>query len=164
MDIESLNAEVRRIVRIFFGAERPDHTLQPTALANEVWLSLIRSRTLAFDSEGAFLAWAAQAVRSILVSHARRRSALKRKPVWNPSGVREGMVDPLTSLDVLSLHEALEQLESEHPRSARVVELRFFGGMGEAEIAIRLGVSTRTVRADWAAARAWLFGRLRSEH
>ena len=161
---EQTHAELRGLADQLFRRERVSHTLQPTALIGEMWVRLLRSGQAEFDSPAAFWAWAAAAMRHILVDHARRKRAAKRTPGPHPGSQTEqdpsGGVPLLRGLDVLELHEALIRLEIVHSRSARVVEMRFFGGMTEALIADRLGVSDRTVRSDWAFARAWLYERL----
>jgi len=145
--------------------ERPGHTLVTTALVHEVYLKLADSSRVASRGRAYFFAAAARAMRQVLVDHARSRKRLKRG---------EGKVDRLTdaegmeamlavddfAAEILDLHEALEKLTAESPRAARVVESRFFGGMGVEETAEALGISPRTVKNDWALARAWLYREL----
>jgi len=141
--------------------ERADHTLQPTALLSEMWLRLLVQDGLEFETEAAFWAWASKTMRHILVDYARRRRAQKRG-----GGRRAGELPDVVGavgIDLLELDDALKRLEREHPRSARVVEMRFFGGMTEVMIAQRLGVSDRTVRSDWSMARVWLHRELAGE-
>lgn len=160
-------AEVRRLAASQLRRERRGHTLQTTALAHEAVLRIKKSGG-GFVDEGALLSAAARVMRQVLVDHARRRNALKRggdrdrvcieaaEPASDGSGDRRGGVGTWGTIDVLALEEALARLEELHERQARVVELRFFGGLSAAEIAPVLGVSTRTVESDWAFARAWL--------
>lgn len=153
-DLAHFHAELQRIARHLFGSERADHTLQPTALVNELWVRLIQQGGIEVRSEAEFRAWAATAMRNILVDHARRKHAQKR----GGESRRTLLIDVPNGpgIDILELHEALTRLEIHHERSARVVEMRFFGGLTQAETAARLGVTERTVRADWTMARAWL--------
>jgi RNA polymerase sigma factor (TIGR02999 family) len=143
------------------AGERQDHTLQPTALVHEAWLAL-RSQLAAIEHEPArFYAAAAEAMRRILIDHARRRGAQKR-------GAGAGRV-PLDLVDLAAtaspaelqeLDEAIAALAAQSPRSAEVVRLRFFAGLAEPELAQVLGLSERTVRREWAFARAFLWQRL----
>ncbi len=160
--LESIVDDLRRLAAARMRRERPDHTLQPTAVAHEVWLRIAKSHgDNPPQTREELLALAATVIRRVLVDHARARNAAKR-------GGSGGCV-PLAPSDdhscggeslLLELDEELELLAKLHPRSARVVELRFFGGMKDAAIAAHLGVSDRTVRNDWAVARAWLRSRL----
>lgn len=152
---EATYAELRALAAAHLRRERRGHTLQPTALAHEAWLRL-RPR-LESGPPGGLQAAASRAIREILVDHARRRGAAKRGGAW-----RRVTFDPSLcglagrELDLLALDEALEELAALDARQARVVELRFFGGLESAAIARVLGVSTRTVEGDWAMARAFL--------
>jgi len=155
---EELHAIAHRCMR----GERIAHTLQPTAVVHEVFLQLARARTVDWNDHEHLLAVAARAVRRILVNHAVARRTLRRgggrtiEPLadepWQPNG--------LPMEDLVTLGEALEELERLDPRQARLVELRFFGGLGTLEIARVLGVSPRTVEGDWTLARAWLRRRM----
>lgn len=138
--------------------ERPGHTLQPTALVHEAYLKLIGGRGLPSRDRGHFLALAARAMRQILVDHSRRRRALKRGDGRGPVTLDLDVADRALPFDeVLALDDALDRLSGLNPRLRRVVELRFFGGLGEEDIAAALGITTRTVQRDWARARAWLY-------
>lgn len=143
----------------------PSQTLNPTALVNEAYLKLARSPDLQFESKLHFKRVAARAMRQILVEAARRRGAVKRG-----AGVGHVTLDPSLDADlgptaeVLALEDALTDLERASPRQARVVELRFFGGLDLTETATALEVSEATVTRDWRAARAWLSGELRQAH
>jgi RNA polymerase sigma factor (TIGR02999 family) len=156
--------ELRRMASGFLRGERQDHTLEPNALVNELCLRLLGGAQVTFNDRAHFFAIAAQTMRRILIDHARARVADKR------GGVQERItlsaVDgwrPVAGMeDILALDEALEALERADPRAARVVELRFFGGLREEDVAEALGVSVITVKRDWKVARAWLIRRLRA--
>jgi RNA polymerase sigma factor (TIGR02999 family) len=156
--------QLRQIAARSLHGERRDHTLEPNALVNELCLRLLGGKPLAFKDRAHFFAVAAQGMRHILIDHARARVADKR------GGVQQRLTlsavdgwQPVThGDDILALDEALAQLEKADPRAARVVELRFFGGLREEDVAEALGVSVITVKRDWKVARAWLIGRLRS--
>ncbi len=154
-DLAALQDDLAALARHLFAGERVDHTLQPTALVNELWLRLLADSTVQIRSRVEFLAWASRAMRHLLVDHARRKGAQKRGGGATHIPLADAPGRP--GVDLLELDEALNLLEQRHARSARVVEMRFFGGMTDAEVAERLGVSDRTVRADWTLARAWLF-------
>jgi RNA polymerase sigma factor (TIGR02999 family) len=150
--------ELRRTAGGLMRRERPDHTLQASALVNEALLRLLSGHVLVDAPNRRYLfAAAAQAMRQVLVDHARRRRASKR-----PSNrVRVPLDAALIAfdergLDVIALHNALERLAGAHPRPAQVVELRFFGGLSVPEVAEALEVSDTTVEGDWRFARAWL--------
>lgn len=148
--------ELRRIAISQMRSERPDHTLQATALVHEAWLRLVNERVGAFRNRSHFYGIAAQAMRRVLIDHARTRGRLKRD-----GGERvdlDNLAAPTDSgsLDVLAVDEALKRLEAIDPRAARVVEARFFADMSVDDIATMLGVGTATVKRDWAFARAWL--------
>jgi len=156
--------ELQRIAARFLRHERNDHTLEPNALVNELCVRLLGNEPVTFQDRAHFFAIAAQTMRRILIDHARARVADKRGGVqqrvtlsavdgWNPVEQQE---------DVLALDQVLSKLEKADPRAARVVELRFFGGLQEDEVAQVLGVSAITVKRDWKVARAWLIARLQS--
>jgi RNA polymerase sigma factor (TIGR02999 family) len=151
--------ELRRLAASALRRERPDHTLQPTALVHEAYLRLADEPDARWESRAHFLAVAAQAMRRILVDHARGRNALKRgqgEPHQPLDGVEVEAVGSLTTIDLLALDDALGRLASLDPRQARVVELRFFGGLTIEETAAVTGLSDRTVKREWQMARAWL--------
>ena len=155
--------------------ERPDHTLQPTAVVSEIWLRALRAEDAVFSSKQAFLVFAARTMRNVLVDHARSRNAIKRggghvKRLGDREPGSEARLSPelATRTDheigwLLALEEELQELESLDPDAARVVELRFFGGMTVDDAASVLGVSGKTVQNRWVTARAWLKGRLTDE-
>ena len=153
--------ELRRLARAQLSHERAGHTLQATALAHEAFLKLAGETRIDYDNRAHFFSVAARAMRQLLTDHARRRQSGKRG-----GGAAHGSLDdndlaflPQTE-QLLSINLALDELAEVDPRLARVVELRFYAGMTEEEVASVLDVTTRTVQRDWAVARAWLFDRL----
>ena len=149
--------ELRRMAHRQLSGERPDHTLCTTDLVHEAYLKLGRLERIEWQSRAHFFAGAAQAMRRVLVDHAVRRGAGKR----GGKQVRVELGDDLAIADevgdqLLALHEALEHLEADEPRLAKVVECRFFAGMTVPEIAEALDLSPATVKRDWQLARAWL--------
>ncbi len=154
----SVYEELREQAAIAFKRERDGHTLQPTAVVNEALARLLGSGSLDLESRTHFLAVAARAMRRVLIDHARERDALKRGgglarrvTLTDAGGVAAAPV-----VDASAVEEALQRLAALSDREARIVEMRFYAGMSEKEIAEMLGVSERTVRGDWAHARAWL--------
>ena len=160
--VRAIYAELRRVAGGLMRRERPGHTLQTTALVHEALLRLLDGDTLAdVPNRRYLLAATAQAMRQVLVDHARRRNARKR----GGNRVRVPLDQVLADfdeqgLDVIAPHGALERLARAHPRPAWVVELRFFGGLSVPEVAESLAVSDTTIESDWRFARAWLKGRL----
>jgi RNA polymerase sigma factor (TIGR02999 family) len=148
--------ELRKLAAYHMRRERPGHSLQTTALVHEAYLRLAGLQRSTWKSRGHFFALAAQAMRRILVDHARRRRAAKRGGGEAPSPLDSIAATMEHSVDLLALDAALEKLERLDPREARVVELRFFAGLSLSEVASSLGISKATVERDWAAARAWL--------
>ena len=158
-------ADLRRLARQHMRRERPGHSLQTTALANEAYLRLTDYARMHWDSRAHFLAVAAQAMRRILVEHARRRRQRKRGAGMSRVSLEEAALLPVSaSPDVIDLDEALRRLAAVDARKSRVVELRFFGGLSAAETASVLNVSVPTVLRDWSTAKAWLYRELRREH
>lgn len=154
---EWLYDEVRRVARGHMRHERGDHTLSATALAHEAWFRMAGQGRTRWRNRGHFLAVAATLMRRILVNHEAARRADKREAEQVPLTLQMAdMLGDAPTPDVLALHEALLAFEARDPRAARVVELRFFGGLEHEEIADTLGVSVPTVKRDWAFARAWL--------
>jgi RNA polymerase sigma-70 factor (ECF subfamily) len=152
----ALYDELRRTARHYIRQERPGHTLQATALVNEAYLRLAGVR-MEYDDRAHFFAFAAQIMRRVLVDHARSRGYLKRRGGAVAIPLAEGaMAVPDRSADVVALDEALSDLARRDPRKARVVELRFFGGLSVEETALALSVSPQTVLRDWSLAKAWL--------
>ena len=155
--------ELRRIAHHHMGGQRPDHTLQTTALINEVYLRLADQTNSRWQNRAHFFAVAARAMRQILVSYARNQQAQKR----GRGAVRieldeAALISPEESKDVVDLHEALERLTTLDSRKAQVVELKYFGGLTYDEIAEVLKVSHVTVRRDWEFAKVWLYTELHS--
>ena len=157
--------ELRQVARAYMRRERADHTLQATALVNEAYLRLVQTNRVRWQSRAHFFAVAAQAMRHILVDHSRNKHALKRGGTFdrleNPSDFAANIQDPET---LLALDQALTRLARKDPRQAKVVELRYFGGLTEEEIAEVWNLSLRTVKREWSAARAWLFAELTRGH
>jgi RNA polymerase sigma factor (TIGR02999 family) len=155
--LKALYPELRRLAGALMRRERSDHTLQATALVHEAYLKLVDQSRTGWESRAHFLGIAARAMRQILVDHARARAAAKRGGGWHRMTLDTGLGPAEDSaFEIMALHDALETLATVDPRAARGVELRVFGGMTVAEIAHVLGVSKRTVDADWAMARLWL--------
>ncbi len=149
--------ELRAIAAGFLRAERPGHTLQTTALMHEAYLRIVGSGEVPWESRAQFFAVASEAVRRVLVEHARRRATEKRGGGWHRISLHDSAAFEERPLaEFLALNEVLTRLSSVHERQGRVVEMRFFGGMSVAEVAHVLGVSESTVRGDWRFARAWL--------
>ena len=153
--------ELHGLAEHFMAQERVDHTLQATALVNEAYMRLIDQTQVDWQGRVHFCAVASQMIRRILVDHARKRSAAKR----GGGASRVDLTDILDlseeiGVDLLGLDEALQELRGLHERQARVVELRFFGGLTVQETAAILEISPRTVKGDWRLARAWLRERL----
>jgi RNA polymerase sigma-70 factor (ECF subfamily) len=157
-------AELRRLARYYLRAERQGHTLQATALAHEAYLRLTKLKQIDWQDRTHFFAVSARIMRRILVDHARTVRAQKRGQGWDVVGLNDATLPPpARAPEILALDEALTRLTQLDERQARVVELRFFGGMNEEEIANALGISSRTVKRDWRIAKAWLFKELRCE-
>ena len=157
--------ELHRVAEHRLRLERPDHTLQPTALVHEAYLKLVAQRDVNWQSRAHFFAVASQLMRRILVDYARGRLRAKR-------GGKQAKV-PLERVFILSrdrcdellaLDESLERLAKLDERQSRVVELRFFGGLTVDEAAKVLGVSSKTVKREWSMAKAWLYGELKERH
>src|SRR5438067_9001250 len=155
--------ELRRLAHRQMGAERPDHTLQTTALDNEGYLRLADQTNPRWQNRAHFFAVAARAMRQILVSYARSQQAQKRGGgVFKVDLDEAALVSPEESREIVDLHEALEQLSAFDSRKAQVVELKYFGGLNYDEIAEVLKISRITVRRDWEFAKVWLYTELRS--
>ena len=161
--IPLIYGELRRLAGHYMRHERPGHTLQATALVHEAFLRLVDQSRADWQSKTQFMAVASQLMRRLLVDHARARAALKRgTPVTLDESRFDLGADLLQSEEILAVDEALESLARLDPQQARVMELRYFGGLSVEEAAEVLGVSTRTVKRDSAMAKAWLRGRLES--
>ena len=155
--------ELHRIAAAYMRRERRDHSLQPTALVNEAYLRLAGQRGMQWEGRAHFFGIAARVMRQVLVDHARRRRAGKR-PAGRAALSTSRIADPAAQedMDVLALHEALEQLAALDPRQAEIIELRYFGGLTENEVATLKHLSPATVRREVASARFWLGQRMRS--
>lgn len=153
--------ELRSIARRQLRHERPDHTLSTTALVHEAYVRLVDQTRVEWQDRAHFCAVASRAMRRILVDHARRRHALKRGGPDRPLSLDEAQVAVDAQADLLvALDDTLDRLAQFSDRLAQIVEMRFFGGMTEAETAEALGLSARTVRRDWVKAKAWLYKEL----
>ena len=155
--------ELRRLARAKLRGERPGHTLQTTGLVNEAYLRLVDQRQVRWQNRAHFLAIAAQMMRRILVDHARRKQYQKRRggAIQVTLSEAEAIGDERAP-DLVALDEALAELAEMDPRRARVVELKFFGGLNIDETAEVLKVSPTTVERDWTTAKAWLYQRIKS--
>jgi len=154
-------SELRRLAAWHLQRERPGHTLQPTALVNELYLKLFAGEPVNWQNRAHFFALAAQQLRRLLIDYARGRLAEKREGGYVRLSLTEanGLASPLEE-DLIALDQALCRLEELDPRSARVIEMRFFGGLTEKESAEVLGISVATLKRDWEFARAWLVRQL----
>ena len=156
--VRSLYGELRELARRRLRDERSGHTLQATALVNEAYLRLSRENRISAESRTRFMAVASNTMRRILVDHARARGRAKRGGGAErvPLESVEAFLSEEEADEILALEDALTRLAQGNPRGARVVELRFFAGLGVEEIAGLMEVSSKTVQRDWIAARAWL--------
>ncbi len=150
--------ELRRLASAYLRDERPDHTLQPTALVHEAYLRLLDQHQIDYNNRAQFLGVAAQMMRRILTNHALARQAAKR---GGTDAIRLTLDDALDffeakDLSVIALDAALEELARLDPRQAQIVELRFFGGLTMDEVASVMDVSVSTVNREWATVRLWL--------
>ena len=169
-DSEALNrllplvyADLRRIAAGVLRGSPGHATLQTTALVHEVLLRLLGCTTLDFADAGHFFNTSARMMRQILIDRARAARAQKRGGTWLRDDFTEALELPIPDgTDLIELDDALNDLESCEARMAKVVELHYFVGLELSEIAVALGVAERTARRDWAAARAWLKGRLQA--
>jgi len=158
-------AELRRLAGSYMRRERRDHTLQPTALVHEAYLKLVEQRSVGWKSRAHFFEIAAQAMRRILVDHARGHLREKRGGGQRLVPIDEALVfAPEQSLELVELDQALERLTNLDARQGKIVELRFFGGLTVEQTADLLGISPKTVKRDWSLAKAWLHGELKASH
>ncbi|SRR5258708_6380947 len=159
--LELLYDDLRRIAASYLRRERPDHTLQPTALVHEAYLRLVDQPEQNWQNRAHFLGISAHLMRQILVDHARKRLADKRGGRDQPLALDEASIPGAQRPEQLvALDEALLRLEAFDKRQSQVVELRFFGGLTEEEISHILGISVRTIKRDWNVARAWLYSEM----
>ncbi len=155
--LDLLYAELHELAEHHMGRQRSEHTLQSTALVNEAWMRIAAQESPTFEGRKQFLALASRVMRSVMVDHARIRNAHKRGGGERPLGITGQ--DPILEqrdVDLVELNEALERLPEIDASLARIVEMRFFGGLSYDEIAEVEGVSARTVQRSWRLARAWL--------
>ncbi len=149
--------EFRALAASYMAREGRDHTFQPTALVNEAYLRLVDQRQTDWKDRSHFFAIGAQAMRRVLVDHARAKRREKRGGSAQRVALQDDIaLSPGREEDVLAVNDALERLAQLDPRQARIVELRFFAGLNVEEVAEVLGVSKRTVESDWTMVRAWL--------
>ena len=159
--VPHIHHELRKLAASYMRKERPDHTLQPTALVNEAFLKLIDQRAVKWQNRAHFFGIAAQAMRRILVDHARAHAAGKRG-----DGVRKVSLDDAmmiggtVDIDLIALDEALTRLAAIDPQQSRVIELRYFGGLTMDETAEVMHISPATVGREWRMAKAWLFAEI----
>ena len=156
-------SELRRLASNYLRRERPGHTLQPTALVNEAYLKLIDQKNAKWQNRAQFYGVAAQLMRRILVDYARQHQAAKRGgsdqqrlSITSAGDLGAEQFASKPAIDLLALHEALEELAIIDPQQGRIVELKFFGGLSIEETAEVLGIGHATVERDWKMARAWL--------
>ena len=157
--VSAVEGELRRLAGQVLRKERPNHTLQPTALVNEAYLRLFRRQKAEWNSREHFMADAARAMRRVLVDYARARLTQKR----STEGLGVVSCDPAiaaVSVEVIDIHRLLDELAEIAPRQAQLVELRFFGGCSLEEAAAVIGIAPRTADKDWLLTRAWLKNRL----
>ncbi len=151
-------SELRRLAAAYLRRERPDHTLQSSALVNEAYLRLIDQSRVRWKNRAHFFGVAAQMMRRILVDHARNRAAMKRGAGVTMLSIDNAIIGKSQqNIDLIALDDALNKLAEFDPQQGRIVELRFFGELSIEETAEVLGVSPATVKRDWAVAKGWLF-------
>jgi RNA polymerase sigma-70 factor, ECF subfamily len=152
--------ELRKRAIAYLRRERPNHTLQPTALVNEAYVRLMGQRRVTWVNRAQFFGIAAQIMRRVLVDHARERHAAKR-----PDGIRVPLTDdiaavPAPDCELLMLDDALRALARIDERQARIVELKYFGGLSEEQVGAVLSLSRATITREWQSARAWMYRRM----
>jgi RNA polymerase sigma-70 factor, ECF subfamily len=156
-----LYGDLRRMAAYQLRRERSDHTLQPTALVHEVYVKIFSQTPPEARSRAHFIALAAQVMRRYLVDHARTKQADKRGRHPHMVPIENALIyDERRSDEFLAVHDALERLREWAPRQSQIVEMRYFGGVSEEEIAEYRKISARTVKRDWSMARAWLHAEL----
>lgn len=153
--------ELRRLAAGYLRRERPDHTLQPTALVHEAYLRLVDQTQVSWQNRAHFVGVAAQMMRRILVDHARAHTSQKRGGDYEKLSLDENIDKAVQrSTELIALDEALKELAEIDPQMSRLVELRYFGGLTVEEAAEVLGVTPITVKRHWRMAKAWLFGKM----
>jgi RNA polymerase sigma factor (TIGR02999 family) len=159
--LPQIHDELRKLAASYLRRERPDHTLQPTALVNEAFLKLVDQRAAQWQNRAHFFGIAAQAMRRILVDHARAHAASKRGGAVRKVPINEEiLVGPVMDVDLLALDEALTRLAALDPQQSRIVELRFFAGLTMEETAEVMHISPATIGREWRIAKAWLSAEL----
>lgn len=161
--VPAVYGELRRLARLLLLNERPGHTLGCTALVHEAYLRLVSQTRTDWIGRAHFFGAASRAMRRVLVDHARARKAIKRGDGAVAVELDQVMLAIEPNLDVVALDRALEELAAFDAERARIVELRFFGGLSVEETAAILGSSPSTVKRDWTVARAWLYKRMKGE-
>jgi RNA polymerase sigma-70 factor, ECF subfamily len=163
--IPAVYDELRRLAGSYMRRERVDHTLQATALVHEAYMKLVEQRSTNWQSRAHFFGVAAQLMRRILIDHARGHSRQKRGGEDKKVSLDEAFIfSEQQAEELLAVDDSLNQLAKIDPRQARVVELRFFGGLSVEEAAEVLGVSPKTVKRDWSVAKAWLYADLKERY
>ena len=153
--------ELRRLAAARMKNEATEHTLQPTALVHEAYLRLLRSEPQSWDNRRHFFSAAAEAMRRILIDHARSRDRIKRGGELHREPLADIAISPSVDLsEIIAVHEVLEEFEREMPDKAELVKLRYFAGLDEATAADTLGISRPTASRWWTFSRAWLFQKL----
>jgi RNA polymerase sigma factor (TIGR02999 family) len=156
--VQLVHQDLRRLARHYLREERPDHTLQTTALVNEAYLRLVHYEKMKWQNRAHFLAVAAQAMRRILVEHARSHLYAKRGGGAQKVSIEDApILGRAAPADIVALDDALDALEAFDPRKCRIVELKFIGGLSIEETAEVLAISTATVEREWRSAKAWLY-------
>jgi len=154
-------AQLRALAQSYMRGERRDHTLQATALVHEAYLRLVQNESIDWKGRGHFSVAAAEAMRRVLIDHARQRGAVKRGGSWNNVTLNLSDLAAGKGLnELLEVNDAIDQLTAMDPRTAQVVRLRFFAGLSVDETALVMGLSARSVDREWQYARAWLRKRL----
>lgn len=157
--------ELRRLAGSYMRHERPDHTLQATALVHEAYMKLVEQQSVNWQSRAHFFGVAAQLMRRILIDHARGHLRQKRGGEYKKVSLNDAFIfSPEQSAELLAVDESLQRLAKLDERQARVVELRFFGGLSVEEAGAVLGISAKTVKRDWSVAKAWLYADLKEHH
>lgn len=163
--LELVYDDLRRLAGAYMKNERADHTLQATALVHEAYVRLVDWENVSWENRAQFFAVAAQVMRRVLVDHARGRAAAKREGSQHKLALDEAVsFANEKEFDVLALEEALSSLERLDPRQAKIVELRFFGGLSIEEVAHVLKLSTTTIKREWTIAKAWFQRELSRNH
>ena len=154
-------AELRKLAAARMAREAAGHTLQPTALVHEAWLRLVSDKDQTWQNRAYFFGAAAEAMRRILIEHARRKSRLKHGGGQERLNIEDLDLAETTPDDkILLVNDALQRLEAEHPERARIVVLKYFGGMTNKEVAETLGIGERSVDRHWVCAKVWLFRKI----